>query len=46
MEDSDERPYLELRLPTEEELRLYEEWINEKKREEDPQEERVIEIQI
>tara|TARA_B100000424_G_C22865404_1_gene460963 strand:+ start:475 stop:615 length:141 start_codon:yes stop_codon:yes gene_type:complete len=46
MQQDDQRPYLELRIPTDEELRLYEEWVNEKKREEESEQERVIEIQI
>jgi len=43
---SDERPFIQLPVPSEDEQRLYEEWVKRQKDEEDSEEERVVIIEL
>jgi hypothetical protein len=43
---SDERPFIQLPVPSEDEQRLYEEWVKRQKEEEDSEKERVVIIEF
>ena len=46
MEEHEQRPHLHAPQPSQEEIKLYQEWLEEKKKEESVQNEHVIEIEI
>ena len=42
----EDRPYLQLPIPSEEDIRLWEEWLEREKKKEEPEEDKIVIIEL